>query len=69
MYKRPNLYPDGRVIPIVLPDSYRMTNTEGAPIGQQCDNCKMFNQGTRQCKHWYDAFVWPMYWCAAWTTK
>lgn len=69
MYKRPDLYPDGRIIPIVLPNSYRLAGTEGAPAGQSCSNCKAYNETERQCTKWYNSYVWPAYWCQSWTAK
>ena len=69
MAKRSDLYPDGRLIAIVLPDTYELASNPGVPAGQMCSNCKAYNPETAQCGRWYNAYVRPGFWCSSFVTK
>jgi len=69
MYKRPDMYRDGRIIPIVLPYSYQLSTNTDVPQGQQCLNCKAYDTTTGRCSKWYGAYVAQVWWCSGYQPK
>jgi hypothetical protein len=59
-------YPDGEVIPAVLPLAYQPASNTEVPAGQNCANCAAYNPATMKCSVWANAVVRPNYWCAKW---
>ena len=62
-------YPDGEVIPAILPLAYQPDSNTEVPIGQNCANCAAYNADTKQCSVWANALVRPNYWCAKWVPQ
>ena len=66
---RPDQYPDGSIIPVVLPRSYQPANTPMVPNLESCFNCAAYQMDTSTCGRWYDVSVKQAYWCMAHKNK
>lgn len=64
-FKRTNVYPDGTVIPPVLPQDYQPASYGEAPLGQACYSCAAYQQVGKYCTIW-GADVRPSWWCDEW---
>ena len=66
---RPDQYPDGSIIPVVLPRSYQPANTAMVPKLESCYNCSAYQFDSSTCSHWYGVAVKQAYWCSAHKNK
>jgi len=66
---RPDQYPDGSIIPVILPNSYQAANTAMVPRLENCFECAAYKMESSTCGRWYGVPVKQGYWCAAFARK
>ena len=66
---RPDQYPSGKIIPVILPNSYQPAYTAMVPNTESCFGCAAFRMESSTCAHWYGVPVNQGYWCAAFSKK
>lgn len=59
-------YPDGKLIPESLPDSYKVYVSPDVPGGQSCRNCRYLE--SEYCNKFL-AKVRKYYWCDSWEKR
>jgi len=66
---RPDQYPNGSIIPVILPRSYQPANTPMVPNMENCFDCAAYKMASSTCDHWYGLPVKQGYWCAAYNRR